>query len=238
MSARPNSQLSVENRLLSNLPAEEYAGFLSSLERVPLNRGKILYEYGDPAHYAYFVCNGMVSLLSATEYGETIEVGMVGNEGLVGIPLLLNINKMPYRVMVQIRGEALKTSADNFRQEFKRGGKLQQTVFCYMHALLTQVAQSAVCNRFHSSEQRLCRWLLIAHDRLDSNDLELTQELISHMLGTTRNGVSAAAGALQKSGLIAYTRGQITILNLEGLKAASCECYELVAEEYREFLTC
>lgn len=236
MSTSSKTRSLSENLLLTSMSAEEYARFFPQLERIPLHKGKVLYEAGDRAQFAHFVCSGMLSLVSTTEDGQAIEVGMVGNEGVVGFPALLRVNKMPYRVIVQIRGEALRINSLAFKQEFDRGDHLRRNVLCYMHALLTQVTQSAVCNRFHTAEQRLCRWLLNARDRLNSNYLDLTQEFISYMLGTPRNGVSASACALQREGLITYNRGHITIIDLEKLKDASCECYELVAEEYRNFL--
>lgn len=178
----------------------------------------------------------MVSLLSTTIKGDTIEVGMVGSEGVTGIPIILGVNKMPYRVMVQIEADALRIEAVALQDEFNKGGRLQHQLLCYAHALFTQIAQSAVCNRFHTVEQRLCRWLLISHDRVQSNTFELTQDFIAQMLGTSRSRVNPIAGALRKAKLIRYSRGSITILDKKGLEKASCECYGIVRDEIEHCL--
>ena len=236
MSSAQQSRPPANNRLLSALPREEYERLLPHLEPVRLHKGRIIYEAGDTAHSAFFVNGGMISLLSTTEQGEVIEVAMVGSEGVTGIPIVLRVNRMPYRAMVQLPVDALRIKAPVLRQEFDRGGRFQHLLLCYTHALFTQVAQSAVCNRFHSVGERLCRWLLVSRERVGSDSFDLTQEFIAHMLGMPRSGVSAAAGALQKAGLIGYSRGRITILDREGLEEASCECYGVVADAIKNCL--
>lgn len=225
----------VQNHLLASLPEDELERFLPNLEPIHLEKGEILNLAGDPARYAYFPNSGMISLLSTTHSGATIEVAMVGREGMVGIPSVLRISTTPYESMIQITSEALKVSSDSLVKEFDRGGTLQKLMLRYTHVLLTQISQSAVCNRFHTVEQRLCRWLLIARDRVDSDFLDLTQEIIAHMLGTPRTGVTMAACALQKQELIRYARGKITILDRAGLETGSCECYQIISEEFERF---
>lgn len=223
-------QTSIDNRILAALPVEERERLLPNLESVHLHKGRIIYEAGDAANFAYFVCQGMISLLSTTEDGEIIEVAMVGSEGVTGIPIILRVNKIPYRAMVQLPVDALRIKAEALKAEFDRGGRFQHLLLCYTHALFTQVAQSAVCNRFHTVEERLCRWLLVSRDRVGSDTFELTQEFIAHMLGMPRSGVSGTAKALQKAGLISYSRGRITILDRRGLEKSSCECYRIVKD--------
>ena len=227
----------VRNRLLSALPHEEYARLQPHLEFVHLSKRRALYEAGDLIRHAYFLNSGMGSLLALTQGGASVEIAMVGNEGMLGLPVVLRARSTPYRIMVQIPGDAFRIKADAIRVEFKRGGKLQDLLLSYTHALITQISQSAVCNRFHTMEKRLCRWLLIAHDRVDGDTFHLTQEIISYMMGTPRTGVTMAAGALQDAGLIAYKRGKITIIDRSGLEEAACECYRIVAESLEHFLT-
>jgi CRP-like cAMP-binding protein len=224
-----------DNRILASLPRAEYQSIAPHLERVHLPQGKVLYEVGDPVGRAYFVTRGMVSLLSITEDGGTTEVAMVGKEGLVGIPIVLRVPVTPYRSMVQIPGDALSIRAEPLRAEFARSARFQDLLLKYTHALLTQVSQSAVCNRFHTVEARLSRWLLVTRDRVDSDSFQLTHEFISHMLGTPRTVVTVAANKLQDAGLIRYKRGRITIINLEGLEDAACECYGVVIKEVSQF---
>lgn len=225
-----------ENRVLASLPHEEYERLRPYLEPVRLAPGKILYGAGDIVRHAYFPKGGMVSLLSMTEDGRTIEVGMIGCEGVAGIPVVLRVNRSPYQVMVQLPTGAARIKGETLRREFNRGGKLQDLLLRYTHTLLTQVAQSAACNRFHTVEERLCRWLLISRDRVQTDTLQLTQEFLSHMLGVPRTSVTMIAGSLQRDGLIRYSRGKITILDPGGLETASCECYRVVREEIGHFL--
>jgi CRP-like cAMP-binding protein len=225
------------NQLLSSLPPQEYESLSRHLEHVPLPPGKILFNMGDPIRYAYFPTGGQVSLLSLTEDGMTVEVAMGGNEGVIGVPVILRMSTAPYTAMVQIGdGGALRVRSDVLRQEFDRGGRLQDLLLRYTHVLLTQVSQSAICNRFHSLEERLSRWLLLANDIARQDTFHLTQEFIAHMLGTPRTGVTMAAGALQKAGLIRYSRGRIHVLNRKGLEKSSCECYQIVRKEFDSFL--
>ena len=225
------------NCLLSLLPRHEYETLFRHLESVHLPTGKILYHMGDNIQYAYFLSGGQVSLLSTTEDGMTVEVAMAGNEGVIGIPVILRINISPYLAMVQIAaGRAMRVRADVLRREFDRGGKLQDLLLRYTHVLLAQISQSAICNRFHTLEERLSRWLLMANDVVKQDTFNLTQEFIAHMLGTPRTGVTMAAGALQRAGQIRYSRGRITVLNRKGLQSSSCECYKIIRKEFDTFL--
>ena len=219
------------NQLLSALPAAEYVRLLPDFQSTRLTAGRVLYESGEPVGECYFAAGGMISLLSTTEDGSTIEISMVGNERLVGVPAVLGADATPYRVMVQIGSDALRIKASALKREFDRGETLHGLLLRYMHALLCQVSQSAVCNRFHTVEQRLCRWLLIGRDRVNSETFPLTQEFISHMLGVPRTSVTTTAATLQREGLISYTRGRITITDPRRLEARGCECYRVVRRE-------
>jgi len=225
------------NRLLAALPGDEYEHLMPNLESVHLPKGKVLYHAGEIIRYAYFMNDGQVSLLSTTEEGASIEVATVGNEGAIGIPSVLRTNKTPYEVMVQIPVKSgFRIKAEVFRNEFDRGGKFQDLMLRYTDVLFTQITQSAVCNHFHSSVQRLARWLLVANDLVTADTFYLTHEFISHMLGSPRTGVTMAAGALQKEGLLHYSRGKITILDRQGLEAASCDCYNIIRASFDHFL--
>jgi CRP-like cAMP-binding protein len=236
LSVHAASSGSTVNRLLALLPREEYQRLLQHMKRVHLSKGKVLYEAGDTVRHCYFPLSGMCSLLSTTEGGETVEVSMVGNEGMAGIPAVLEVNTTPYRVMAQIAADAMQIRAEDLRREFNRGGRLHSLLLRYTHALLCQVSQSAVCNRFHTVEKRLCRWLLVTRDRVHSDTVPLTQEFLSHMLGSPRTHVTATAATLQRENLIRYTRGRITITDLRRLEATSCECYRVVKAETDAFL--
>jgi CRP-like cAMP-binding protein len=226
----------IENKILAALPPSEYERVLPHLEMVRLPKGKVLYHVGDVIRHVYFINDGQVSLLPITSDGATVEVAMVGNEGVIGISAILRSNRVPYEVMVQFPVKsALRVRAEVVREEFNRGGKLQDLLLCYTQVLLTQITQSAICNRFHPSDKRLARWLLIANDLVKSNTFNLTHEFIAHRLGTPRTGVTMAAGALQRDDLIRYSRGKITIRNREGLEHASCECYEIIRRELNDF---
>lgn len=224
------------NGLLAALPSAEYERLSPHLELVRLTPGKILYNAGDIVRHAYFPKGGMISLLSITEDGRTIEVAMIGNEGMVGVPIVLKSRVAPYQVMVQIAGNALRIRDNILGVEFDRGGKLQDFLLRYTHSVLIQVAQSAACNRFHTVEERLCRWLLVSRDRVQTDTIHLTQEFLSHMLGVPRTSVTMIAVHLQKEGFISYNRGRITILDRSGLEATSCECYRRVREGSSNFL--
>jgi CRP-like cAMP-binding protein len=179
---------------------------------------------------------GMISLLSITETGKTIEVSMVGSEGMVGIPIILELNITPYEIMVQLPCNAIRIRAEAVKTEFHQGGNLQKQLLLYMHTLLTQVSQSAACNGFHTVEERLCRWLLVGRDCVQSDTLHLTQEFLSHMLGVPRTSVTMIAGNLQRAGLIRYSRGKIRIIDRESLESASCECYRMVKKGIAHYL--
>lgn len=225
-----------ENQLLAALPAHEYARLRPHLEAVRLAQGKVLFEAGDAVRHAYFPLSAIASLLSMTESGETVEVAMVGFEGMVGVTAVLRVGVTPYRCMVQIPGDALRVRADALRAQCAGGGRLQELLLRYTYALLAQVSQSAVCNRFHTVEARFGRWLLMLRNRVRSDTFHLTQEFIAHMLGTPRTVVTAAANRMQDAGFIRYKRGRITILDRPGLESAACECYEAVLRELTDFL--
>lgn len=224
------------NRLLAALPREEYKRLSPHLEPVRLTPGQILYNAGEIVRHAYFPMGGMICLLSTTEDGRTIEVGMIGSEGMAGIAAVLKANSAPYHIMVQLAANALRIRENRLREEFCRGGHLQDLLLRYTHTILTQIAQSAACNRFHTVVERLCRWLLVSRDRVQTDTLHLTQEFLSQMLGVPRTSVTMIAGALQEQGLIRYSRGKIYILDRRRLEAASCECYRLIREEISHFL--
>lgn len=229
---RPSpAKVKVRNRLLGALSAEEYGRLAPRLQPVVLPRGEVLYDAGDRANLVYFPLSGVVSLLSTTQAGEMVEVGMVGNEGTTFIPVITHAQELPYRLLIQIPGDALQCDAEVVRDEFIRGGKLHSHLICYAHSLFAQITQSAVCNRFHTTESRFCRWLLCMHDRVESDTLPLTHEIISNMLGAERAHTSRTARALQNAGLISYKPGSITILDRQGLESASCECYQVVKQQ-------
>lgn len=229
--------VSIKNRLLAALPRKEYERLLPLLKLTQLPQGMVLYHAGDLMRSAYFINDGMISLLSTAQDGSSVETAVVGSEGLIGIPIILRSNIAPYEVKVQIAVKSsLMIEAEALRNEFDRGDKLQELLLHYTHVLLTQISQTALCNRFHTVEQRLVRWLLIATSRVNSNRINFTQEIISQMLGTQRTGVTAAACYLQDKGLIRYTRGKINVLNRQGLEAITCECFKVIQDEFDRFL--
>jgi CRP-like cAMP-binding protein len=201
------------------------------LEPVPLPLGWAIYESGDRLGHVYFPTEGIVSLLYLMENGASAEIAVTGNEGLVGISLFMGGGSTPSRAIVQSAGHAYRLGAEALKREFERGGVLQHLLLRYTQALITQMAQTAVCNRHHTVEQQLCRWLLLSLDRLSSNELHMTQELIANMLGVRREGVTEAAGRLQEAGLIRYQRGQIVVLDRPKLEQRVCECYAVVKRE-------
>ena len=221
----PNS-----NRLLAALPRKDYLRMAKYLEPVELTYGEILYEPGKPILHAYFPIDSLVSLLGLVDGRFALEVGMVGSEGMVGFPLGLDILTSPVRALVQGSGRALKMDGTQFRKQLKLSAALQQELNRYIYALMAQISQTAACNRFHGVDLRLARWLLMTRDRLRSGDIHLTHEFLGHMLGVRREGVTEAAGKMQKAGLIQYNHGEIRILNDKGLEAASCDCYESVGD--------
>ena len=233
------SQIPLEppgNQLLARLPQEEYGRLQPHLEQVSFTLGEVVYESGAQMSYIYFPTTAIISLLYMMENGASAEMGVAGNEGLVGIALFMGGNTMPNRAVVQSAGNALRMKAQVLQDEFKLGGTFQRLLLRYTQALITQMSQTAVCNRLHTVDQQLCRWLLLSRDRLDTDELVMTQELIANMLGVRREGVTHAAGRLQDKGLISYVRGHITILDRRGLEAAVCECYGVVKDEYDRLL--
>ena len=220
-----------QNHLLAALPASDYERVRPHLELVSLPLGLALYESGSEQKHMYFPTNSIVSLLYVMEDGSSAEIAVVGNEGAVGIALFMGGDTTPSRAVVQSAGNGYRLSAATLKGEFERGGSLQYLLLCYTQALLTQMAQTAVCNRHHTVEQQLCRWLLLSLDRLPSNELSMTQELIANMLGVRREGVTEAAGCLQSAGMIHYSRGRITVLDRPQLEKRVCECYAVVKRE-------
>jgi CRP-like cAMP-binding protein len=224
------------NRLLAALPADERRGLAPFLEPVPLRLGTSLYEPGGRQRHVYFPTDSIVSKLYVLESGASAEIAVIGNEGVVGISLFMGGETMPSRAIVQSSGFGYRLKASVIQKEFERGGALQHVLLRYTRALITQMAQTAVCNRHHSVDQQLCRWLLLSLDRLRSNQLEMTQELIASMLGVRRVGVTEAAGRLHAAGLINYHRGHILVLDRRRLEKRVCECYAVVRNEYDRLL--
>ena len=232
----PKISRPVGNWLLDALPSEDYERLLADLKPVSLSLGEVIYESGGQMDCVYFPTTSHVSLLYTMIDGMTAEMGLVGKEGVVGIALFMGGDTTPNRAVVQGSGNALKLSEKAMQHEFSRGGEFQHLLLRYTQALITQISQTAVCNRLHSVEKRLCRWLLMTHDCTQSDDLQMTQEFISNMLGVRREGVTHAAQALQHDGLISYVRGHIRILDRPKLEAHVCECYGVVkAEQSRLF---
>jgi CRP-like cAMP-binding protein len=224
------------NRLLAALPDAEYQRLIPHLERVSLPLKQVLHEVGEPIEYVYFPQRSMISALATMADGSMIEVGIVGNDGVTGVPAALGDNIAITTLTVQVADSAMRMKASVLKTEFQRGGVLQSLLLRYMQAQHAFVSQTAACNRLHYLEGRLARWLLLVCDRVGSNELPLTHEFLSQMLGVRRAGVTEAANMLQKAGLIRYTRGKVTILNREDLEAASCECYEIINGEYARLL--
>ena len=225
-----------QNHLLAALPASDYERLASYLELVPMKLGEVLYESGVQLRYVYFPTTSILSLLYVMEDGASAEIAIVGNEGLLGISLFMGGETTPSRAVVQSAGHAFRLKAALLKSEFGRFGPTMHLLLRYTQALITQMAQTAVCNRHHSVDQQLCRWLLLSLDRLQTNELSMTQELIANMLGVRREGVTEAAGKLQNAGLISYQRGRITVLDRPGLEARSCECYQVVKTEFDRLL--
>src|SRR5512134_1603130 len=220
-----------QNFLLAALTAPEQERLFPQLELVPMRLGEVLYESGSKLGYVYFPTSCIVSLLYVMEDGSSAEIAVVGTEGLVGVALFMGGETTPSRAVVQSAGCAYRLAGAGMKEEFIRGGSMQHLMLRYTQALLTQMAQTAVCNRHHSVDQQLCRWLLLSLDRLPGNELKMTQELIANMLGVRREGVTEAAGKLQKLGVIKYVRGKITVLDRPQLESLSCECYAVVKRE-------
>ena len=225
-----------QNHLLANLSDEDYARLLPDLEPIAMPLGWVVYESGAQMRYIYFPTTCIVSLLYVIESGASAEIAIAGNEGLVGISMFMGGESTPGRAVVQSAGKGYRIRASVLKKEFALGGELQYLALRYTQALLTQMAQTAVCNRHHSVDQQLCRLLLLSMDRLPGNELKMTQELIANMLGVRREGVTAAAGNLQAAGLIHYARGHITILDRTKLERRACECYGVVKKEFDRLL--
>jgi CRP-like cAMP-binding protein len=222
----------IGNRLLAALSRDDYERLLPELQSINIALGEVIYESGGRLDYIYFPTTSVISLLYTMEKGITAEMGLAGSDGVVGVALFLGGETTPNRAVAQIGGGALRMKAKVLQEEFKRGGPLQFLLLRYTQALITQISQTAVCNRLHSVEQRLSRWLLLCHDRVNSDELRMTQEFISNMLGGRRESVTVAAGHLQDAGLIHFARGHIKILDRKGLEAAVCECYRVVKDEF------
>lgn len=225
-----------QNALLGLLPKEELSRLLPNLERVTLTLGQSLCESGQQMKHVYFPLDSIVSLLCVMENGASTEIAVVGYEGVVGVSLFMGGETTPSRAIVQSAGAAYRLKGQLLKNEFYRAGPMQKILLRYTQALLTQMAQTAVCNRHHSVDQQLCRWLLLSLDRLQGDKLIMTQELIANMLGVRREGVTESAGKLQRAGLISYNRGHITVLDRPGLEKRVCECYAVVKREYDRLL--
>ncbi len=225
-----------KNHILATLPEADLARWMPDLEHVEMPLGMVLYESGVTMRNVYFPVNSIVSLLYVMEDGSSAEIAVVGNEGIVGIALFMGGGSVPSRAVVQSAGHGFRLHAKAMQEEFNRSGPVTHLLLRYTQALITQMAQTAVCNRHHSLDQQLCRWLLLSLDRLEGNELVMTQELIANMLGVRREGVTEAALNLQRAGLIRYARGHITVLDRAGLEKRSCECYNVVRKEYDRLL--
>ena len=224
------------NRLLAALPTSDYERLVPHLKLVSLPTRQVIYEPGEPITEVYFPQNAVVSIVTIMEDGSTVEVGIVSNEGMVGIPVILGGNTTTTKAFVQVAGAGMQMDADVLRTEFNRGGAIQKLLLRYVRAIYTELTQGCACNRFHTLEERLARWLLTVSDRFESDDFPLTQEFIAQMLGVRRSGVTVAASTLSRAGMIRYQRGQISILNREDLEATSCECYRVIQKEFTRLL--
>jgi CRP-like cAMP-binding protein len=236
MAATSDREEAQENHLLAGVKTDELARLLPGLQLISLPLGKVLYESGEKMHYVYFPTTAIISLLYIMENGSSAEIGVVGNDGMVGIAIFMGGDTTPNRAVVQSAGKTFKMRASLMKDEFTRGGRFHNLCLRYTQALITQISQTAVCNRLHSVDQQLCRWLLLSHDRLPSNRLIMTQDLIANMLGVRREGITHAAKRLQNAGYISYVRGDMTILDRKGLETGVCECYQVVKTEYDRLL--
>jgi CRP-like cAMP-binding protein len=220
------------NQILTGLPREKYSDLFANLRFVNLKANQDLYAVEDDIRCAYFINRGIASVMSLTPDGDCMEICNVGNEGMIGVPVLLRQVKTPHQVVVQLQGDAFEVSADVLRKEFEKEGELKNRLLAYSHALAIYTSQLSVCNHFHTVDKRLCRWLLSSSDQVQSHSFQLTHESLSHVLGTGRTGITMAANKLQREGLIRYRRGQITILNRAGMEAISCDCYQSTKEVF------
>jgi CRP-like cAMP-binding protein len=224
------------NRLLGLLPRADYQRLLPHLQAVPLEYRQSLYQANKPIGFVYFIETGVGSLVNTMANGQAAEVGTIGSEGMVGLPLVLGDNQAPTSVYIQVPGAGLRMKATLFKRELGQSASMRVALLRYAHAFFNQVAQSAACNHFHNIQQRTCRWMLMTHDRMQSDEFLLTQEFLAMMLGVQRTGVTAAAGALQRAGLIRYRRGVVTILDRRSLERLSCECYRVSKLEFDRLL--
>lgn len=232
MSNAEKSPPATQNRLLAALPRPEYERLAPHMETVSFEQGQSLYETDEPIEYAHFPLTGVISMIVTTRDGSTVEVGLVGREGFVGHQPMLGMESAPYGAINQIPGYALRIRSGTLKAEFDRGGRLQAVMHRNIQAQIVQMAQAAACNRLHEVNERLARWLLMMHDRAETDKLPLTHEFLSQMLGANRATVSLTAGIFQQAGLIRYARGVVSILNREGLENIACECYSVVKAEF------
>ena len=235
MSKTSDFRLSLQNKLLAALPSDELDFLKPHLETVDFSTGDIILQAGDAIRYVYFPNNGMVSLLSVTEQGQTVEVGFTGVEGMVGLPVFLGRGEMPYQAMVQVPANCFRVDSKVILKLFKRCGTFHDIVLRFMYVVVKQISQTCVCNHFHTIEARLCRWLSVMHDRSKKNHLSLTQEFLAQMLGVQRTSIGMIANTLQAQGIIRYRRGKIEIVDCERLNQSACECFFIVKREYEEF---
>ena len=231
-----NRSRPTQNQLLCALPQAEYDRFVPYLEFVTLPFKHVLYEPNQSVDYVYFLNHGVISMVTITEEGETVEAATIGNEGMAGIHVLLGVEQLSLQAISQVAGDGMRMRVEAFRREVTPETRLYELLLRYIQALISQLSQTVACNRLHSVEERCCRWLLMCHDRVPANEFFLTQELLSQMLGVRRASVSVVAAILQKAGLITYRRGRIRILDRQGLEAASCECYRVVKNEFDRLL--
>ncbi len=228
--------VSGQNRLLSLLSASERQRVVDRCERIRLEHRTVLYEAGAQIEQVYFPLSGMVSLVISSEGGQTVEVGTVGNEGMLGTQIVLGARTSHVEAVIQVAGEGLRMARNDLQRELKRDGRLRSLAERFAQSLTNQIAQSVLCNRAHQVDERLCRWFLMTHDRVGKNDMILTQQFVAQMLGVRRPSVTVAAGVLQKAGLITYSRGRLAIINRKGLEASACECYDIVRQETERLL--
>jgi len=236
MSNTSNPRLLFKNRLLATLPAAEMSFLQPHLEPVAFMPGDIVYQAGDTIRHVYFPNNGMISLLSVTEQGQTVEVGFTGYEGMVGLPVLLGQTEMPYQAMVQVKAECLRIETKHILKIFNQCGGFHDIALRYFYVVVKQISQTCVCNHFHTIEARLCRWLSVMCERSEDKHLSLTQEFLSQMLGVQRTSIGMIAQSMQLAGIIRYRRGKIEIVDDERLKNAACECFKIVKEEQERFI--
>lgn len=233
----PSTQprFSIKNYILNALPEEDFNRLLPDLTPVKLPHGQILYRPDEPIEYVYFPNNSVISVVAITADGQCVESGVIGREGMAGFNVLMGVDSMPNENIIQLADGALRMSTAAVRREFKRGGALHDLLLRFMHALMIQIGQTTLCNRLHSTDQRLSRWLLICHDRSETNEMKLTQQFLAIMLGADRARVTMSAIALQSAGYIKYSRGTIVVTDREGLEDFTCACYQSVKQEYDRF---